>query len=143
MKIFESNGSILNSKEVYIHDDVLENVFFERSTRELCLSCYSEIWKGTLLEKKKYNIKYSNVIGFEMTSCNFWMDSPYIFDFIYIEQSDRIIIPKVLKKKNLLQCEPYSCLAENRNYIETEIVFTSGDNLIVACEYIVLEKCAI
>lgn len=37
MRIDASSAEIINSEAVYIHDDVLENLIFNRERKELCL----------------------------------------------------------------------------------------------------------
>ena len=127
------NCEIINSKEVYIHDDILEEIFFNRTEKKLHLS----ILKAEE-SKKIFCIDFLNVIGFEMTSCDFWGSSPYIFDFECVENRDNVIIPKLFKRKNNTYC-PFCSLLGQEKYFETIITFTSGDQLRIACESIVLK----
>ena len=125
------NGKIINSKEVYIHDDILEELYFYRVEKKLHLSILKE------LNNKRISIDFLNVIGFEMTSCDFWGSSPYILDFEYVEGRDNTIIPKLFYKKDNNDY-PFCPLNDREKYIETIITFTSGDKLIVACESIII-----
>ena len=131
MIINVSNGKIINSKGVYIHDDILEEFSFHRAEKKLHLSILKE------LNNKRISIDFLNVIGFEMTSCDFWGSSPYIFDFEYVEDRDNTIIPKLFDKKDNNHY-PFCPLNDREKYIETIITFTSGDQLIVACESIII-----
>ncbi len=132
MIIDVSNGKIINSKEVYIHDNILEELCFNRTEKRLHLSVLKEEYNN-----KRFSIDFLNVIGFEMTSCDFWGSSPYILDFEYVEHNDNKIIPKLFEKKNNNDY-PFCLLKDQEKYIETIITFASGDQLIIACERIIL-----
>lgn len=134
MRIDESNGIILNSKEVYIHDDFFNQLKFERSKKNLYLSITKRGIQG-----KDFIIEFVNVVGFELTSCDFWGTSPYILDFEYVEHCDRSILPKLFEEKKHISDSGCS-LTDIKNYIESVITFKSGDRLIIACEYIILEE---
>lgn len=132
MIINELNGKVIDTKEVCIHDDILYELRFYRLEKRIKLIIEKE-----LDETKKYIIEFIKVIGFEMTSCDFWGRSPHILEFEYVEVNDRIIIPKLFIKEKLYPgC---SSLTKEKNYIETLITFTSGDQLRIACEEIVME----
>lgn len=126
-----SCGEIINSKEVYIHDSILDKFCFNRSEKKLHLTILKDI------DNKAYSIDFLNVIGFEMTSCDFWGASPYIFDFEYVEYNEQIIIPKLFNKNNNNDGS-FCTLSDREKYIETVITFTSGDQLRVACESIII-----
>lgn len=132
MKINELNGSIIDTKEVYIHDDILDELRFYRLEKRIKLIIEKE-----LDETRKYVIEFINVIGFECTSCDFWGHSPHILDFEYVEPKDRIIVPKMFKKDNFYHGN--SILTKQENYIESLITFISGDQFRIACEEIVIE----
>ena len=135
--INELNGKIIFSKyvkDVYIHDDVLEELYFERRERRL------QLFNSKCGEKDlKYSIDFQHVIGFEMTACDFWGCSPRILDFEYVEHDDRFIIPKLFKIKEEHDC-PDSFLDDQEKYIETVITFISGDRLTIACENIIIHN---
>ena len=131
MIIDASNGKIINSKEVYIHDDILEEFCFNRTERNLHLT----ILKEEEFNNKRYSIDYLHVIGFEMTSCDFWGSSPHILDFEYVENNT--IIPKLFERKDNNDY-PFCPLNDHEKYMETIITFASGDQLIVACENIII-----
>lgn len=67
MEINSLNGQVINSRDVYIHDDIFERMIFHRDKKILHLSL-AKIWPV----EYKYSIDFFQVIGFEMTSCNFW-----------------------------------------------------------------------
>lgn len=133
MIIDTSNGKIINSKEVYIHDDILEEFCFNRTEKKLHLL----ILKVEEFGSKRFSIDFLHVIGFEMTSCDFWGSSPHILDFEYVEKNDNVIIPKLFEIKDNNDCT--FCTLNNREeYIETKITFSSGDQLIIACKSIII-----
>lgn len=128
MIIREINGEIINTKKVYIHDDVLLSLDFCRQEKEMNLKFIR------YNDSKKYIMRFSNVIGFTMTACDFWGASECILDFEYISLNKRILIPE-LQKKHL----SISNLSNNTLYdscMETLFTFSSGDQLRIACETI-------
>lgn len=125
-------GKVINSKDVYIHDDIVEMICFSRKEKKLHLSILKQ---G--IDEQKATIDFLQVIGFEMTACDFWGRSPHVFDFEYIPTSEQILIPKLFEKKGDNNF-PYCSLKDRDKYLETLITFTSGDQLRVACEEIVL-----
>ena len=129
MEINSLNGQIINSRDVYIHDDIFESMIFHRDKKSLHLSL-AKIWPV----EYKYSIDFFQVIGFEMTSCDFWGADSRILDFEYV--SNGILIPKLFSKKEYSTC----LLKEQKNYIETVMTFISGDTLRVACEQIIVEE---
>ena len=133
MIIDASNGNIINSKEVYIHDDILEEFNFNRAEKKLHLS----IIKEEKFNRIRFSIEFLNVIGFEMTSCDFWGRSPHILDFEYVEKDNAIIISKLFEMKNSNDY-PFCTLDIQEEYIETIITFISGDRLIIACKSIII-----
>ena len=132
MIIDVSCGEIINSKKVCIHDDILEEFSFNRTEKNLHLT----ILKQNITDNK-YDIDFLHVIGFEMTSCDFWGSSPHILDFEYVKHDEIIILPKLFDKRNNNDY-PFCTLKDRENYIETVITFASGDQLRVACERIII-----
>ncbi len=133
MRIDASNGKIIDSKEVYIHDDILNELCFYRQEKRLKL-----IIRKFEDQNDMFTIEFINVIGFEMTSCDFWGPSRRILDFEYIEKDDNTIIPKLFEIKD--NNDYSSCTLNDREkYIESVITFISGDQLRIACEEIVIE----
>lgn len=133
MIINASNGEIINSKDIYIHDDILEGLYFNRAEKKLHLS----ILKDCKSDDIRFFIDFFDVIEFKMTSCDFWGRSPHILDFEYIEPSENTMIPKLFKKKEINNFTSCS-LDDPQKYIETVITFISGDQLLVACKSIVI-----
>lgn len=127
------NGEIINSKEVNIHDNILEGFCFNRIEKKLHLS----ILKEEKHNNKRFSIDFLHVIGFEMTSCDFWGASPYILDFEYVEYNDNTLISKLFDKKDNNDY-PFCPLNDREEYIETIITLTSGDQLIIACKSITI-----
>ena len=76
MIINASNGQVINSKDVYLHDDILESMIFCRDEKILHLSLVK-----TWPVEYEYSIDFFRVIGFEMTSCDFWGADLRIFGF--------------------------------------------------------------
>ena len=132
MIIDVSCGEIINSKKIRIHDGILEEFCFKRTEKILHLSILEEDFND-----KIHSIDFLHVIGFEMTSCDFWGSSPHILDFEYVKHDEIIILPKLFDKRNNNDY-PFCTLKDRENYIETVITFASGDQLRVACERIII-----
>ena len=131
MVINITNGEIINTKDISLHDDILEEISFDRKNKKLHLILFREC------DNRKISMFFLNVIAFEMTACDFWGESPYIFDFEYIAPDERTIIPKLFERKEKFD-DPACTLGYPEMYIETEMTFVSGDRLIIACESIVM-----
>ena len=136
MLIYESNGEIINSRDIYIHDDVFKQMVFEHSNKELKVVIRKP--ENMQVEQK---ISFVNVVGFEMTSCDFWGKSSHILDFEYVPQDKRTLLPKLHSlNKNCSSNKSLCILTNGVDYIETIITFVSGDKLTVACEFIEIEQ---
>lgn len=135
----KNNYEIINTKEVYIHDDVLEQLSFDRENRKLILDMhkYCRIKDNQWYKvDEKYKIIYNDVLGFTMTSCDFWGASERI-DTIWVHTSkDYILIPELQKR---LVKESFSSYDISIDYIESMISFISGDRLRVVSKEIVTE----
>ena len=129
MTIDKTNADIINTKDVYLHDDVLLSLDFDRSTKILRL----EIKKN--MSQKKYVVEFINVIGFSMTACDFWGSSERIYCFEFVESEERKLIP-ILKNEWSAQKSQEDLFLYD-DYIETVLWFISGDKLRIASEKIV------
>ena len=133
MRIDKTNSDVIRSQNVYLHDDMLVEIHFQRIARELVLPLQK--YGGEI-----YTIRFTHVLGFEMTSCNFWGPSRRIFDFELLEGEEQSLLPKLWKmreeKKPVGAATPEDGLGEKENYLETVITFVSGDQLQVVCEAI-------
>ena len=135
MYINKSNGKKINSDAVDIHDDILNQLQFDRTKR--CL--YLKIQKAECINCE-YTIEFVAVVGFEMTSCDFWGESPHILDFEYVDPNKHILLPKLTERIYANETSSLCKLNESSKLIETIITFTSGDELIVVCEHIILQE---
>ncbi len=124
----KTNARLINTKEVYLHDDSFVEFRFDRISYKAILCLYS-------YKKHCYEITFHGVIGIEMTSCDFWGPSPHVLDFEFIETNNRILIPRLIAEEKKFPF-PGSTPISNENYIETVLTFTSGDHFRIACESI-------
>ena len=129
MIINEKNAFIINTKEVYLHDDILTSLYFDKDGKFLELKFCNY---GTV--DNNYSIKFRNVIGFAMTACDFWGAGECVLDFEYVLSSEQLLIPRLQEKWD-------SCPKANKSnlyndYIETLFTFSSGDQLRVASKTI-------
>lgn len=134
MKIEKNNGEIINSMAISIHDDIVAEFQFDREKR--ILSLLLEYYQPDVHKRR---LSFRNVVGFEMTSCDFWGPSQRIFEFNYMRPADQTLLPRLFETKRLNQPEPLCKLTAADNYMETVILFVSGDKLTTVCEYIVIE----
>lgn len=140
MVVNTANAKILNTGEIYIHDDILTELKFNRMEKKLTLLNLKYGTLTGLLDGDEYTVEFLNVIGFEMTACDFWGPSRRIYSFDLVPEYDLKIIPKMFKIRDDTDkgSEFSSCaLGDRENYIEVMITFISGDRLRIACESIV------
>ncbi len=136
MIIDVNNGKIINSKEVYLHDDFLDDMRFNFLEKKLHLSVLYFRDRSY-----RYSVDFLNVIGFEMSSCDFFVESLRILGFEYVPQESQVLVPRLFNKKQE-GGESFSfCKMKSReNYLETLMTFISGDQLRIACENIIYLK---
>lgn len=133
MIIDTSNNKVINTPAVYYHDDTLTGFTFDRARKKLRLRISK--WET----EKRTEIIFQNVIGFAMSSCDFWgINDERILGFCLLEPEREVLIPKIYKKMEKEECCP---LKSREAYFETAMSFVTGDNLFVACERIILERC--
>lgn len=139
MIIDASNKEIINTKAVYYHDDVLTGFTFDRARKKLRLTIAKF---GT---EKRTKIIFENVIQFTMSACEYWGSMEHILGFCLLRPEQEELIPKIFKKRVEyddcpLRSYEFCTLKSREVYFETAMTFASGDELLVACERIVLER---
>lgn len=134
MKLDITNGNLINSKDIDIHDWIFKEIGFNYKEKKMCV-CLQNPQSNI----KEEIIEFVNVIGFNMTSSDFWGKSPHVLDWEYVEKDEQVLINGLFEKKNFHQYM-YSSLNDDINYIESNITLSSGDLLMVACEYILFGK---
>lgn len=132
MIITKANENTINTKEVYIHDDILIGMSFDRIKKELILK-----FEKYTSREKTYHIKFFSVIGFRMTSADFWGESERVLGLELANEDEKIVIPEIIKKYKETPNAIEDILYEN--YIETYFTFASGDVLRIACESIEID----
>ena len=86
-------------------------------------------------DAKKERIIFSNMIGLEMVSCDFWGSSPHILDLETLPSSKQKLIKSLFQEKSD-NGYTFSRLSNESKFIEIVITFTSGDRLTIACEHV-------
>ncbi len=132
MIIDKTNPSLVD--KIYIHDCIIDDLYFNRVNKVLTLV----IKENNQIEKIN-SLKFINVIGFEMSACDFWCSSPHVFDFEYVKNENATIIPRMFDRAKS-ENESLAKLKKPDDYIEVIITFTSGDTLIIACETIIVNQ---
>ncbi len=137
MIITEQNGRMINSKDFYIHDDVLLCMEYDRLSKKLKL----KMEKHPTGSGKYYYINFNDVVGFYMTSCDFWLSGECVFDFEYVNPEERVLIPQLESKWKEI---PYNYYGKRtyEDFIEVMFTFSSGDELCIACGEIVMQDYA-
>ena len=124
MIINKDNSHVLNTKEVYIHDDELIEMKWNREQQTVCLMMTKH---ENLHHSKDYYINFENVLGFSSTSCDYWGASEAV-NTIYLEENEQTLTSFLMKKGE--------CQIDFDNYFETVIQFISGDDLRIVCKKI-------
>ena len=135
MIIDKSNSELINSRKINLHDDILESVVFSREEKEMQLNFLK--YPNNLEHSEcsnKYTMLFKGVIGFSMTSCDFWGASECLFDFEYVLPTERILIPDMKKIWSVTPNAPDDISYED--YMEVLFTFSSGDYLRIACKTI-------
>ena len=73
------------SKNVSLHDDIFNSLIFDNNSGSITISATEAI------TERDYSINFLEVIGFEMSNCDFWGVSPHIFDFECLDEDDYIV----------------------------------------------------
>jgi len=139
MVINKRNCEIINTKELYIHDDVFELLTFDRDNKKLILDLhkyYRIVENQYYRVNEKYKIIFNDVMGFTITSCDPWGSGECVFDFINVASKDYILIPD-LEKRWLKTNNEIPNIRDN--CIESFIEFSSGDQLRIVSKEIVIE----
>lgn len=131
MVIDKRNCDSLQASDVYIHDDTLLDLVFDRVEKNLWLT----------LKKaecdKIYKMNFINVIGFFSTSCDFWGNFERVVDFECLSFKNSPLTKMFCKKwddsPNGDLDFPYN------DYIESVFTFASLDELRIVSEKIILE----
>ena len=138
MIIQKANGHVINTKSVYIHDDILLSMDFDPVKR--CLTLSLRDWQGKP-DDAPYTIVFHDTLGFEVSACGYWGGGDEcMFDFEYVCPTKRELLPKL---EDRWQAETHEILKSTRSfheYMETLLTSHSGDRLRVVCKAIEYNK---
>jgi len=143
------NASIINTKEIYLHDSYIKQIECFLSERKIVVSVdpYS---KFSNIKKLTFN----KVVGTKTTFLE--MFGPLkgrILDFYYFERKETTLINDLYderekEKSNIVECTykgeiirdaVTSNMDNMEQLIETEFLFDSADKMTIVCEYIEIE----
>lgn len=132
MIINHRNMDEVNSK-IYVHDQILDSISFEREAKKLTL--YVKTFE---LKPKKHKIVFNSVALFSMTACDFWGENECILDMECLTECG-LLMPKLKEK---WKSDPFNSFNRSRwdCLFETRITFKSGDELTVVAEAIEFEQ---
>lgn len=129
MLINNSNSNIINSNSFSLHDAILQNLNFNYFEKNLTIQLGVDGIPNSYLE-----LNFSETIGFNITSCDFWGKSPHVLDFEYIEKNECELLSSLRETKTEFPYNPLCKLNEDEVFWECLFTFSSGDTLRVVCE---------
>ena len=148
MSILVTNNNLIeNEKYIYIHDDMLREMSFDRMEKKMYLlfaSCGNSLGEkkfctqNGLRLKDNYQIIFGNVAGFCMSSCDFWGPDDRAAELSFKERDAFKIIPELIKRGKQFDDDELETTANQ--YMELEILFISGDILTIACQSMEFDK---
>lgn len=136
MIINNSNKDKANA-DLSVHDSIFENFIYEEESSVLKISFQQYLFEA--MEYIPSEISFHEVIGLEMTDCNFWGMRQGIMDCIcFLPKDECELIPKLKEKFERENSNERLCrLYNNDDFIEAEIDFVSGDKITIVCKYAV------
>ena len=66
MTITRDNCKIINTRDVYLHDDIIEQINYDCDTKQLTFLVTKAVMNFT------YKICFFDVAGFEASACDYW-----------------------------------------------------------------------
>ena len=131
MLIDTVNAANINTKNIYLHDDLFVAFRFNRDSCEAIMLCSDY--------KHNYEIEFHDVIGIEMTSCDFWGPGPNIDCFSVVNQNECVLVPK-LQEEYEKYSAPDDLPFDSKRYIETVLSLCSGDRIRIASKTVRIGK---
>ena len=131
MLIDTANAAQINAKDIYLHDDLFIAFRFNRDSCEVNILCSDY--------KHNYEIVFCEVIGLEMTSCDFWGPGPNIDCFYVVNENECVLIPK-LQEEYEKYSTPEELPFDRKRYVETVLSLCSGDHIRIASKTVRIGK---
>lgn len=137
-----NNENIHEVNNISLHDACFESFVFDRVHNRLETVVKPE-WPFVVppdfdssesfehAELKRIRITCVDVIGTEMSNCEYWGASPYVFSLSILNGKKSHLVQRLFENK---KPEYKFCKLKSKDdYIEVLIEFSSGDKLRVAC----------
>lgn len=132
MRIDYNNKNILPKEEIYIHDSTFEGFTYQEEEQKVSF----RLKNGFL--NKFFKIDFFNTIGINCQLCRSWGGGDSVIDFDLWNGENLI---EELKKIHDEKYEnEHTLLDEGTDYIEAYFIMNSGDEIRIACEYIIFEE---
>ena len=131
MKIDYKNKEIIRSRDVYVHDSTFEGFTYHEEQQKLSFRM-----KNWFLNKY-FKIDFYNTINIDCKLCKFWGGGDSVADFNLCDEGE---LTEELKKIQTTEGYIHSLLDDETNYIESYFIMNSGDEIRIACEYIIFEE---
>ena len=133
MRIDKHNLHLLHTNEVYVHDDIYVGMQYDYEANCLVVRLLSED------ETRQKTITFYNVLGYQMIACDFWGRSPHVLSWVYNLEERHSFLKAISEECNEYLNEDIILsrkIGHGVEYVETMFLLSSGDRLVVACEYI-------
>ena len=127
MRIDYKNKEMIERK-IYVHDSVFMGFNYDYNNQKILLKLTDNY------EMKNHEFSFHNVYFTEIQSCDSWGKSPHVFELTLLSENN-IIFTK-LNERVRSEHYPSSRLEGLERLVVIEFLLTSGDTLIIACEYI-------
>lgn len=115
-----------------LHDSIYSGFVFDYETQTVKLSCENH------LENKRFDFIFQQVVAINAQNCCFWGSSNRIYD-VWIDEKP-VYFEKLLRIQ-AQNAERYSLSNLDRgvSYISVAFQLTSGDDVHITCESIIVE----
>ena len=125
-------------KALSFHDDYFEGLHFSES--ENVLTLYARKYDISINRNRNvsYHMDFIKCFGFEMTHCSPWGYSPLILDLYIADNHEEERMLQRLQDLQNAYIDSIDQPIDNDMVIEVNIVFSSGDQLKIICENIVI-----
>lgn len=148
MIIDKSNAYLLNTKEgISFHDDEIgDDFYFNSDKRELvitidkCGGMSKEILDFVYKrEDRKCKLRFNNVIGFSVTSANFWGKSSTISGVRFVDEKESALLSSLISFNEEHHFFYKNELSVGKEYIEISIQLNTLDKIVIVCESFAIE----
>lgn len=116
-------------KNICVHDAVFNGFCYDYSNNRVSFCVIEQ------LRKKRIYFHLTNVIGFNMQSCDFWGKSPHIYDLEIVKDYNTSLLKRII---DLRDSENYvtARIDDPSKFMELKFILTSGDTFEIVFEHL-------